>query len=129
MKWVTALYLLAIAAVIVAANSGVIPLWLKGLYRFPGGDKVGHFLLMGLLAGAVNHMLSYKTVRLFSRPFFVATLLVLAVVTLEEVSQVLFPARTCSLADLAGSYLGILLADRLAWFLNPHDIARHGGAG
>ncbi|MEW6078106.1 MAG: hypothetical protein AB1724_09865 [Thermodesulfobacteriota bacterium] len=117
MKWVALFYMFVIAIIVLAADSGTIPLWVRELYRFPGGDKVGHCVLMGLLGGAVNHALSYRMTRLLSRSFFVATPLVCAAVTLEELSQGLFPARTCSLADLAGSFLGIILADRLVWFL------------
>jgi hypothetical protein len=119
MKWLTLMYMVAVAAIVGAANFGALPLWLKSLYRFPGGDKAGHCILLGLLAAAVNGFLRYKTLHLLSRPVFVGTLIVLAAVTLEELSQAFIASRTCSLADLASSYLGIILADRYAAWRRP----------
>ncbi len=78
----------------------------------PYGDKVGHFVLVGLLTAAVFFALSAKclSVRVWSYAvqFSVAALAVTLFISLEELSQNWSPNRTADWADLFASYLGIL---------------------
>lgn len=78
--------------------------------RIPGRDTTGHFALMGLVAFCV--VLGFAGSRPWGRTLGASgcTLLVLGAVTLEEIVQVLIPARSFSLTDLFASYGGILLA-------------------
>ena len=85
--------------------------------NLPHGDKIGHFLLMGSLALLVNLAMDVRRVNIRGRWFLLGSLIVGLIVTLEEVSQILIPARTFSLYDLAADYLGIYLFSRLAVFL------------
>ena len=80
-----------------------LPLW-----SLPGGDKLGHFVVMGSVSLAV--VIGLSSVVVLGRPLGVlGTLtLVLVFVTLEEVSQMLIPGRNFSLADLFASYAGVL---------------------
>jgi VanZ family protein len=96
-----------LVAIVVAANRDALPRWLRVIYYLPAGDKVGHFFLMGLLALGLNAVLQLATVPIFSRHVLLGSLIVLVVVTLEELSQYFITTRTLSLADLLADYAGI----------------------
>jgi len=49
MKYLSALFFIFVIAVIVLADSGSLPHSIRAIYDFPNGDKVGHFILFGLL--------------------------------------------------------------------------------
>ncbi len=108
MKYISVIFLGFIIAVIVLADIGGLPPLMRALYRFPNGDKVGHFILFGLL--------NFFLIRAFLSSFpnrprgrvTVSISLVLALfIALEEWSQQLFSARTFDLLDLLASYLGL----------------------
>ncbi len=108
------LFLGFILFVILAANQGTIPPVIRALYRFPGGDLAGHFILYGILA--------YLLARAFPRRLqtggfspAISSLWVFGLAFSEELSQFFFPLRTPDLLDLACSLLGILFADHLAF--------------
>lgn len=107
-----------LVAIVIAADRQSLPVWLMGIYSRPGGDKLGHFVLMGWLAFVVQ--LAVAAVRREPAPAgaraLVArgTLVVAAVVALEELSQLAFLVRTPSLLDLAASLAGIACGAWLA---------------
>lgn len=117
MKWFAILFFLALAAIVIAADQGQLPHFIKTLYRFPGGDKVGHFLLMGLLAFFVNLALPLWPVEKPWRSLLIGSFVIIVVVTIEEASQGLFKARTMSWVDLISSYAGIVCFGYAAWLL------------
>lgn len=124
-KLAALLFLGFLLLVILAANMGEIPSFIRDLYRFPGGDRVGHFTLYGILA--------YLLARAFPRRLqmagfspAVSSLLVAALALAEEFSQFFFPRRSPDLLDLACGLLGILLADRLAARRQGSDTRRTG---
>ncbi len=101
----------AVAAIILAADRGKLPAVIAGLYAFPYGDKLGHFLLMGLLAFFLALALPERLKR--------AGLAVLAVIlVLEEGSQSFLPNRNFSGMDLLCSLLGVLVFGGLAVYLS-----------
>ena len=115
-----ALAALAIAAVLassIIASLGYGSLVFGFVTRIPGGDLTGHFLLMGLLSFVVN--LRFSRSRLHGRRLGVlgCTGLVLAAVTLEELTQKWIPTRSFSMADLVASYAGVLAWGALAALL------------
>ena len=110
---------LAIVAVsAVAVISFIASLGYRHLFdfvnRIPGRDTTSHFVVMGLVAFVV--CLGFSSSRLWGRRLGAigCTLLVAAVVTLEEASQALIPTRSFALRDLFASYGGIALAGLLA---------------
>lgn len=109
--WLAAAFILAMLWIFWAADRSALPGLITLLYAFPFGDKVGHFVLVGLLALAVNVLLSRRWVRLGAWSVLLGSVLVALGITLEEFSQTFFSARTFSLVDLAFSYLGIIAAD------------------
>ena len=107
-KWLSIFPILIVLLIVILADNGKLPKLVSDLYDFPYGDKIGHFLLMGLL--------NYTLVRIFLvshadlKPAHVIWTVSLAVtffVTLEEFSQQFFPRRTFSLLDLFFDYMGI----------------------
>lgn len=112
-RWLTVGFLLFMLAVVVAADTGTLPLFIRKLYRFPGGDWVGHFALYGILAWLSAHVI-LRRVTLLGWSFPFSALLVFLMAALEELSQFWFPLRTPSLYDLAFGLLGIILGTWLA---------------
>ena len=113
-KLMTTIFIGLLAAIVIGADKGALPGFVRSLYEFPGGDKAGHFLLMGALSWLINLSSGARPARLLSRKILMGSAVVFIVVTLEEVSQLWFRSRTFSLPDLGFSYAGILCGGRLA---------------
>jgi hypothetical protein len=97
--------------VIYSANQGTLPFFIRRLYMFPGGDKLGHFVLLGIASFFANQVLYPRHFLVFGKVFFVGTLIVLVAITAEEISQIFIASRTFDLIDLSCSYLGIIAGD------------------
>ena len=110
----TGAWLLFISAVVFCADRD----WLTPAFRFitahPGSDKVGHFVLIGGMAFLLNLSLDLREVRWLGRGWLLGGVLVGAVCTLEEISQIWMSSRTFDLLDLAGDYAGIVFFGWLA---------------
>jgi hypothetical protein len=122
MKRMAFIFGLFIIIIVILADAGRLgPL--GRIYDFPYGDKVGHFFLFGLLSMAVN-LSVFESVRIPSggslprqdhkRSAIITSMIIAALVGLEEFSQSWFPSRTFSLFDLSASYLGIAFFTWLA---------------
>ena len=112
MKRWAALCGMAIIAMVVLADTGHLG-FLGALYEFPYGDKVGHFVLFGLLSGLVNLAVFETWPRQDVTRLALEASAILAVpIGLEEFSQRWFPLRSFSIADLLASYLGVAV---FAW--------------
>ena len=121
MKWITFFFLLFIILIIVLADRGQLGI-LKLVNRLPYGDKVGHFMLYGILTLLID-LTFFRSFPLRS-PKLVAVLsgLILAIfIGLEEFSQQYFSERTFSLMDLAASYLGVIFFSLLALRIKKRD--------
>lgn len=114
MKWLTAAFAGFIVLVIVVADVGLGRTLFTFLEHVPGGDKTGHFVLMGVLSLLVNLSLGAARVTLGPVSALKGSLIVAALVTLEELSQVFLAYRGFSLLDLAADFAGIVLFGRLA---------------
>jgi len=105
----------AVAAVAaVAAGSLAVTLWphrFGFIWRIPGNDKTGHFIVMGLLAFVVVLALAGGRRRIGALVAVAGTLLLVSV---EEASQLLLSGRTFSWLDLASSWAGVLTFGTLA---------------
>jgi VanZ family protein len=91
---------------------------LPKVYAFPNGDKVGHFVLFGLLSFVTN--LSVFEARPFAdkKRLAVITSLTLALfIGLEEYSQRFFPTRTADIFDFLASCAGVTFFAWLAYRL------------
>jgi polysaccharide biosynthesis protein VpsQ len=116
MKYISALLFVFIIAVIILADKGNLPHSIRAIYDFPNGDKLGHFILFGLL----NFFLTRTLLSSFpSKPRRWMALLVCLtlalLIALEEYSQRFFSTRTFDMLDLLASYLGLLIAGGAAY--------------
>ncbi len=116
MKWLTILFILFMLAIILLADLGTIPAPVKMIYRFPNGDRVGHFILYGILTFLVNVTFP-RQVRIARMDIFYGSMVIAALATLEEFSQLFLPHRTFDLIDLTFTLLGIACADWLVRLL------------
>ena len=115
MQWLAALFALFIILIIVMADAGVLAQYLGFLYSYPFGDKVGHFILYGILALLIN--LTLFRSHPDQRPSLLAVrcgLILALLIGLEEFSQQLFATRTFDVIDLSFSYLGVISFSVLA---------------
>lgn len=112
-KILALLFLLFILFIIIGADNGSLSSYLRGIYDFPGGDKIGHFTLYGIMAFLLARAYP-RPIQLgrISIPIAVIGLLVFAAV--EEYSQQFFPTRTSDIVDLTFSFLGIFTGMWLA---------------
>ncbi len=116
MKYISVLFTIFIISVIVLADNGNIPPFIRSLYDFENGDKLGHFILYGILTFFITRT-SLSSLPSKSRSWVTLSVgLILALgITLEEWSQQFFSARTFDLIDLLASFLGVLVGGWLAF--------------
>jgi polysaccharide biosynthesis protein VpsQ len=116
-KFLAAIYILILAGIVVLANNRETQYLFKPVRRLPYGDKIAHFLLMGVFSFLVNLVLRARNVRFWKFSCLLGSLMVLAVVAAEEFSQIFIPRRTFAWADLAADFLGIIVFGELARLL------------
>lgn len=109
MKWFAILFSLFILLIIVLADAGLLSRHLIFLHNLPFGDKLGHFVLYGILTLLINLSLFRSRPLQDRRGIAVKAGLVLALlIGLEEFSQQFFSRRSFDLLDLTFSYLGLI---------------------
>jgi VanZ family protein len=110
MKRTAVFFTLLIIVIVILADTGSLPRFLDSIYDFPNGDKVGHFILFGLLNFFITRAVLSA---LPSRPSIWVTfsigLILALLVAAEEYSQSFFPKRTPDWIDLLASYLGVFI--------------------
>lgn len=116
MKWVTLVFIVFLISIVIIANLGLSPIVFPFIYKIPGGDKLGHFFLMGILSFLVNSALITKTKKRYSKYILRGSLFIMAIVTIEEISQIFLEYRAFSVIDLLFDYLGIILFGYLAHY-------------
>jgi polysaccharide biosynthesis protein VpsQ len=114
MKWLTILFALFIILIIVLADTGNLGI-ISFVYRIPYADKLGHFILYGILILLVN-LTIFRSMPSQGRGRIVllSGLGLALLIGLEELSQQNFSNRTFDLVDLSASYLGIIFFSWLA---------------
>jgi VanZ family protein len=108
MKWITILFALFIILIIVLADMGKLGI-LDQVTRIHNADKVGHFILYGILILLIDLTL-FRLLPLHNRTWVVVIsgLILALLIGVEEFSQRNFATRTSSLSDLTASYLGVI---------------------
>ena len=119
---VTLIYGVLLIVIVVLAGTGNLGGILGAIHRVPLGDKIAHFVLVGLLAYAVNISVPGRVFGYGRVTVTQGTLWVLAVVTLEEISQYWLPSRNFDLADLLADVLGIAV---FSWLALTHRPQQH----
>ena len=100
--------------IIILANTGNLGI-LAMVYRIPFADKLGHFILYGILVFLV-HLTLFRRYPSPSRNWLVLVsgLTLALLIGIEEFSQRNLSNRTFDLMDLSASYLGLIFFSRLA---------------
>jgi VanZ family protein len=114
LKVVATTYFLFLALVVYCADSPAHLHVFSLIRAIPGGDKLGHFLLMGAFAFLLNLSLSNRRVKFVGRSLLVGSMVALALITIEEFSQRFIPYRTFDLLDLVADYAGVFVFSLLA---------------
>jgi VanZ family protein len=115
MKYISSIFLIFIVAVIILADNGSLPHSIRAIYDFPNGDKVGHFILFGLLSFfIIRAFLSSFPSKPRGRVALSIGLILALFIALEEWSQQFFSTRTFDLVDLLASYAGVVIFAFLA---------------
>jgi hypothetical protein len=105
------LFALLLMLIVAAANLGLGPVLFGFIYTIPYADKAGHFLLMGILSLLIS--IGFGADRIQFLRLLKTSLLLGALVTFEELTQIFFSNRTFSLTDLSADYAGIFLFGEL----------------
>jgi VanZ family protein len=117
MKWLAIGFTIFILAIIVLADTGLLPDMLHSLYDFPNGDKLGHFILYGILSLLLNLAFLSRPGVNPTRTLWTVSLILSILIGLEEWSQSLFDSRTMDIVDLLASYAGVTVFALLAWWM------------
>ena len=96
--------ILAIAAMYMNYNSTLLQL----MNSVPYGDKFAHFFVIGTLTFFVNILLDQKKTEFFITPLLLGSVLVFALVSIDEVVQMFVAHRNCELLDFVAN-LGFIL--------------------
>ncbi len=103
-----------LGTIIVLADSGHGRSLFALADRLPAGDKLGHFILFGILSFLVNLILRAAEWRWNSLTLLKGSAIVFSLSAVEEFTQLFFRARTFDLLDLLAGGLGVWLCGRLA---------------
>ena len=116
MRYLAALFLAFIIGLIVLADLDLLPDFVRKLYDFPNGDKLGHFIIYGLLNFFITRaFLSSLPSRTRGWVTLSIGMILSFIITLEEFSQKYFASRTFSYLDLFASLLGVLVGGWAAY--------------
>lgn len=115
-RLITVLYAVALTGVVVGAGSGWFPdafAWVQA----NASDKVLHFVLVGTMALLLNLSFNLKSIDPKTRWLQWGSIIMLALATAEEFSQLFFARRHFEWIDLACNYAGIILIGSLAFLI------------
>jgi len=117
MKWLTGIYLFILGVIVFLADQRQYQPLFGRIRALPYGDKMGHFILMGVFSFLLNIALSSRRVRLWKVLVLKGSLVVALLVTLEELSQLFVPSRSFDPVDLLFDYAGIFSFGFVAYLL------------
>ena len=117
MKIFLGVYIFVLAFIIFLADRKGTRYLLNFVGNVPYGDKLGHFLLMGGFSFLLNLVLNARTFRIWKFSYLLGSLIVLIIVTLEEISQMFVSGRTFDWSDLVFDFLGIFIFGELARYI------------
>lgn len=104
-----ALFFVFIMWIIVEADLDKGNVLIRLAHDVPLGDKMGHFLLYGLLALLLNWALDFRRVNIRARSFLLGSVIVFSFAVVEEFTQLAFASRTFDLGDVMADVAGIYL--------------------
>jgi len=117
-KWIAIAYGGIILLIIAIANHSAYSGLLTFVHAIPYGDKIGHFVLIGVLALVVNLGWQCATFQWGRIKILKGSLVVFICVVLEEFSQLFIATRTFDIGDLMADVLGIVVLGSLAIWIH-----------
>ena len=126
MKWLTGFYLFILGVIVFLADQKKYQPLFRRVREMPYGDKLGHFILMGLFSFLLNMALQCRTVKVWKINLLMGSLIVAIIVTTEEFSQLFIQYRTFDPGDLLFDYIGIFSFGLFAYFLTRRKIIKSG---
>jgi polysaccharide biosynthesis protein VpsQ len=111
------IYIFILAGIVVLADVREPQFLFRFIRSLPYGDKLGHFFLMGLFSLLVNLALGAKTVCVWKLNYLLGSLIVLALVSIEEFSQLYIRGRSFDAGDLLADAVGIFIFGETARFV------------
>jgi polysaccharide biosynthesis protein VpsQ len=112
-KILTVVYILILVGIIVLADINGTSYFMF-MHYIPYGDKVGHFVLMGMFSLMLNLALRARTIRIWRLNYLLGSLIVAVLVLIEEISQIFVGGRTFDFGDLLSDYAGVLVFGEIA---------------
>ena len=101
-------------AVVVIANRGEGAQWWPFLDKIPYSDKFGHIGLFGTLGFLCNLAFPNRRITRLGKFITKTTLILLVIISLEELSQAFIPSRTLDLFDWLADLLGLAIGQTAA---------------
>jgi len=126
-KLLTALYVLLLAGIVYLADHHRYHGLFSAVRSVPGGDKLGHLILMGLFSFLLNTSLRCRTVGAYAGRVLLGSVIVCVAVTLEEVSQLFLRYRSFDPLDLFFDYVGIWAFGKAAVYFCKRRSLKQGG--
>ncbi len=108
--------------IIFDANMGDSNILIELVEDVPYGDKMGHFLLYGILAFILNLTLDLKTIKYGGTELLMGSVIVLAFTVVEEFTQIPLRERNFELLDLSSNVLGIAFFSVLAMMVGNRRV-------
>ena len=105
--YLTAVFTFFIAWVIYEADSHSTNIFFSSVGAIPYGDKIGHFVLYGLLAMFFDWSFNFKSRLLFGYNIPFSALVILGFAVIEEFTQILLESRNFDLVDILFDFLGM----------------------
>lgn len=115
-KIIALIYIFILAGIIFLADSNGTN-YFSFIRYLPYGDKIGHFCLMGIFSFVVNLALNARTIQIWKLNYLLGSLIVFAIVFVEECSQIFVSGRSFDLTDLIADTAGILVFGETARFI------------
>jgi len=104
--------------IIYLANTGSHSIFFELIRGMPYGDKLGHFILFGILTFLFNFACRFKHFRINRLRIYYGSFAVFAFAMLEELSQAMVATRTLDWQDIAADIFGILFFSWLSTLTN-----------
>ena len=108
-------------AMVIIANRGEGGQWWPFLEKIPYGDKLGHIVLFGTLGFLCNLAFPGKRLPWSAKLITKTTLVLLVIITLEELSQAFIPSRTLDLQDWLADLLGLVIGQTAALAIRSEE--------
>ena len=108
-KIVSVLIFVSFLWIVYSADIGQPSILSQVWHNIPNGDKYGHAVLFGTLTLAANILTEFRMLPVGPIRLLLGSLIVVAIATAEELSQIFFPKRTVDAVDLLAGMIGIVL--------------------